>query len=63
MKCNPAGFDVPSGIFSPAVDDGYYVKLKHLEVGAHRLRFRAEKTTGVEQDVTYNLTVVPVLKE
>jgi hypothetical protein len=24
--CNPA--DVPSGIFSPAVDDGYYVKLK-----------------------------------
>ena len=59
--CNPA--DVPSGIFSPAVDDGYYVKLKHLEVGAHTLHFRAKRARGVAQDVTYHLTVVPVLKE
>lgn len=60
--CNP-DFDVPAGIFSPAVDDGYYVKLEHLEIGAHTLHLRAETATGVAQDVTYNLTVVPVSKE
>lgn len=60
--CSP-DYDVPAGIFSPAVDDGYYVKLKHLKSGAHTLHLRAETATDVVQDVTYNLTVVPVLKE
>lgn len=52
---------VPAGIFSPAVDDGFYVKLKNLEVGNHILQFSAETASGVMQDVTYHLTVVPVL--
>jgi hypothetical protein len=60
--CSP-DFDVPSGIFSPAVDDGYYVGFKPLKVGAHTLHLRAETDAGVAQDVTYNLTVVPVLKK
>jgi hypothetical protein len=61
--CSTISSDVPAGIFSPAVDDGYYVKLKHLEIGAHTLHLRAETATDVVQDVTYNLIVVPVLKD
>jgi hypothetical protein len=62
LPLNP-NYDVPAGIFSPAVDDGYYVKLKQLRIGAHTLHLRAETATGVDQDVTYNLTVVPVSKK
>lgn len=54
---------VPAGIFSPAVDDGFYVKLKNLEAGNHILQFSAETASGVMQDVTYHLTVVPVLSK
>jgi hypothetical protein len=59
LPLNP-NYDVPAGIFSPAVDDGYYVKLKQLRIGAHTLHLRAETATDVAQDVTYSLTVVPV---
>jgi hypothetical protein len=56
------GGNSPAGIYSPAVDDGFYVSLEPLRVGSHTLRFHAEnpKANFVE-DVTYNLTVVPVL--
>jgi hypothetical protein len=46
--CSP-DYDVPSGIFSPAVDEGYYVKLKPLKPGAHTLRLLAKTATGVAQ--------------
>jgi len=49
----------PPGIYSPAVDDGYYVKLDPLKVGPHRLRIRV--TAPFSLDVTYNLTIVSVL--
>jgi hypothetical protein len=59
----------PAGIYSPAVDDGVYVKLRPLEVGDHTLHFHAENlgdpsTTNDDfvVDVTYNLTVVPVVR-
>lgn len=55
--------NVPAGIFSPAVDEGFYAILRGLEVGDHTLQFSAEKASGVVQDVTYNLTVVPVLSK
>jgi hypothetical protein len=59
--CIAAGLgDVPGGIYSPTVDDGVYVKLDPLEVGDHTLHFSAEGPDGFSQDVTYNLTVVPV---
>jgi hypothetical protein len=52
---------VPAGVFSPAVDDGFYVLLKPLPVGPHTLHFHAESLAfGLIQDVTYNLAVVKV---
>jgi hypothetical protein len=50
------------GIYSPAAGDGFYVLLGPLSVGGHTLHFHAENPAGtVNQDVTYHLTVVPVL--
>jgi hypothetical protein len=52
---------VPAGIYSPAVDDGYYVALPPLKAGSHTLHFHADNKGGtVNQDVIYNLIVVPV---
>jgi hypothetical protein len=60
--CTGAGLgNVPAGIYSPAVDDGFYVRLNPLEIGDHTLHFHAEGLDGSIQDVMYNLTVVPVL--
>lgn len=57
-----APLNVPPGIYSPAVDDGFYVLLRPLPVGSHTLHFHAESPGGtLQQDVTYNLSVVPVL--
>ena len=53
----------PAGIYSPTVDDGYYVQLKPLKVGTHTLHFHAENpSAGFTLDVTYHLDVVPVVK-
>lgn len=46
----------PQGVYSPAVDDGYYVLLLPLKKGSHTLTFHADDFL----DVTYNLIVVPV---
>lgn len=57
-----APLPVPAGIYSPAVDDGFYVRLEPLDVGDHTLHFHAESPAGViVQDVTYRLIVVPVI--
>ena len=54
----------PAGIYSPAVDDGYYVLLAPLAVGRHTLHFHAEHPeAGFVIDTTYNLTVVPVARK
>ena len=50
---------LPAGIYSPSMDDGYHVLLSPLKAGPHTLQFHAESGT-FSQDVTYNLTVVPV---
>ena len=51
----------PAGVFSPAVDDGYYVFVHPLSVGNHTLHIHGEVPSyGFVLDVTYNLTVVPV---
>jgi hypothetical protein len=58
--CASAGGQ-PAGIFSPAVDEGYYVRLRPLSVGEHTLHFHAEVPEfDLVFDVTYHLTVVPV---
>lgn len=52
--------NVPLGVFAPAVDDGYYLKLKPLKAGTHTVHFHAENpSASFVLDVTYNLTVVP----
>ncbi len=58
--CIPLG-GMPGGVYSPTVDEGYYVRLNPLSAGAHTLHFHAENPGwGFLTDVTYNLTVVPV---
>jgi hypothetical protein len=55
---------LPGGIYSPAVDDGVYVRLGPLEVGDHTLHFHAENPdAGFVLDVTYDLMVVPVVQK
>jgi hypothetical protein len=44
------------GIYSPSVDEGYYVLLNPLKPGNHVLHIHGDGWL----DVTYNLTVVPV---
>lgn len=51
-----------AGIYSPAVDEGFYVRLNPLALGPHTLHFHAENASQFFfVDVTYNLTVVPVV--
>jgi hypothetical protein len=57
----PCGGDSPAGIFSPSVDDGYYVKVDGLTAGVHTLQFTAANTgAGFNLNVTYTLDVIPV---
>jgi hypothetical protein len=59
----PCNGDSPAGVYSPAVDEGYYVALDPLPVGNHALHFQAQYQGETVQDITYNLIVVPVLKK
>ena len=52
---------VPARIYSPSVDEGFYVLLHPLKAGNHLLTFHAENTTtNFIEEVTYTLAVVPV---
>jgi hypothetical protein len=55
--------NVPAGIYSPSGDEGIYVKLNPLKKGNHTLHFHAENPSQNFEDVSYNLTVVPVLSQ
>lgn len=61
--CKAAGLgNVPAGIFSPAVDEGFYVLLRPQKVGNHTLHFHAENPSqNFNLDVTFELIVVRVL--
>jgi hypothetical protein len=63
--CEEGGLgNVPAGIYSPAVDDGFYVLLDPLSTRLHTLHFHAENPSqGFTEDVTYNLNVVQVLQK
>jgi hypothetical protein len=52
---------VPAGIYSPAVDDGFYVRLEPLKVGKYTLHISGKGADNLTEDVTYKLTVVSVL--
>jgi len=62
-QCKAADLgNVPAGIFSPAVDEGFYVLLKRLKIGNHMLRIRVENPSqNFKLDVTFKLIVVRVL--
>ena len=57
-------FGCPAGIYSPAVDGGAYVSVPPLTPGRHSIHFHGESDSDffghVVQDVTYELTVVPI---
>jgi hypothetical protein len=56
------GDGIPSaGIYSPAVDEGYYLLLQPLAPGNHTIHFTVEGPMNFVQDVTYTVTVVPVI--
>ena len=55
------GIPCAQGIYSPAVDDGYYVLIKGLSAGSQTLIIHAENPSlPLLVDVTYHLTVVPL---
>jgi hypothetical protein len=56
-ECSGAG-GVPAGIYSPAVDDGYYAIIEPLTPGKHTMRYHVEG--NVSGDVRYHLTAVPM---
>ncbi len=59
--CIAAGVgQVPAGVYSPAVDEGYYAVIRSLDAGAHALHFVAKAGDTVVQDVTYDLNILPV---
>jgi len=50
---------VPAGVYSPAVDDGYYGEVNALSPGQHVVHIYAESPVGTTVvDVTYHLNVV-----
>lgn len=64
----PCQGDSPAGVYSPGVDDGYYVKLDGLPPGVHTLAFRAvsvptDPTKTFNLDVEYILNVIPVSRQ
>ena len=49
----------PAGVYSPGVDEGFYVRLPPLSLGSHTIHFHGEVPgLGSVEDITYNLTVV-----
>jgi hypothetical protein len=61
--CSGLG-NVPAGIYSPSVDDGYYATIHELEPGHHEVHFHAENPSqAFVLDVTYDLNVVRVLRK
>jgi hypothetical protein len=56
-------FPCAAGVYSPVVDEGYYVRIESLNPGSHELHIQAavlNQGVTVTEDVTYHLNVVPV---
>lgn len=53
---------LPAGTYSPGIDDGYYTLLPPLSLGNHTLHIHGQIPMQASTvDVTYNLTIVPVV--
>ncbi len=57
-ECSSIG-NVPAGVYSAAVDDGYYALLEPLPLGKHTISYHVEG--NVAGDVKYNLNIVKIL--
>lgn len=56
--------NVPAGMYSPAVDEGFLVLMKPLEPGNSMVHVPAETTSqSFMLDVIYDLTVMRVLQD
>jgi hypothetical protein len=62
-QCIAEGLEtLPAAVYSPAVDDGFYTLLSPLSKGKHTVHIQGQiPALGLTVDVTYNLTIVPVL--
>ena len=60
---DPCGTGVGlSGVYSPAIDDGFYTLLPPLSPGKHTLHISGQMPeVAVTVDVKYDLTIVPLL--
>jgi hypothetical protein len=56
--CGPGG--IPAGVYSPAIDDGYYGEVGALGAGSHVIHAHADWQFGTV-DVTYHITAVPTV--
>jgi hypothetical protein len=55
------GVSLAAGSFSPSVDDGYYALLAPSSAGRHTVHISGEfPAAGVTENVTCDLTIVPV---
>jgi hypothetical protein len=54
-------FGIPAGLYTPAVQDGYYLRLAPLAPGRHTIKFGGTGNFGgaFTQDITYHLSVTP----
>ena len=59
-------FGLDPGTYSPAIDDGYYVMLKPLSLGAHQIHILGASSgcplfgSPFSSEVTYEVSIVPV---
>lgn len=59
-------FGLDPGTYSPAIDDGYYVMLKPLGVGQHRIHILGASSGcpllggPFSSEATYNVSIVPI---
>lgn len=62
QACGGPG-SIPAGVYSPAVGDGVFVIVPPLRAGAHVMQVHYENPAlGVNQDSTFRVDVVPVLR-
>ena len=52
----------PGGVYSPAIDDGYYGEVNALGAGNHVIHAHADWQFGTV-DVTYHITAVPTANQ
>ncbi|SJM90105.1 hypothetical protein CRENPOLYSF2_1470010 [Crenothrix polyspora] len=58
--CSPDG--VPGGVYSAAVDDGYYAQVTNLQPGEHTIEYSIIDDNGIYHNNKYYITIVKTRK-